>query len=73
MFLKKPKQEILKLVKQKPKYREFWSVFQLNAGSTDETFEALNYYNFLISCGIQTKLLSTPPFSLVKNTLLQFI
>ena len=32
-FLDKPKKETSKLVKNKMKYGEFWSVFQLNAAS----------------------------------------
>ena len=47
------------MVKHKLKYKELWFVFQLNSASGDETYKALNY-NFLISCCIQTKLMSKP-------------
>ena len=73
VLLNKLKKEILKLVKYKLKYEEFCSVIWLYAASSYETYKALTYNNFFISCCIQSKLVSTLPFSMVENPLLQFI
>ena len=60
-------QKLSKLVKYKLKYEEFWSVYLFNAASSGETWKVLTYNNFLISCCIQPKLVSTPPFSMIEN------
>ena len=73
VFLNKLKKENSKLVKYKLKYEEFCCVIWLYAASSDETCKALTYNNFLISCCIQPKLVSTLPFSILENILLRFI
>ena len=56
------------MVKYKLNYEECCSVIQLNAASSDKT-----YNNVLISCCIHSKLVSAPLFLIVKNPLQQFI
>ena len=67
------KKEISKLVKYELKYEELWSVFLLNAASSDETREALTYSNFSRSCCIHPKLVSAPLFLMVENLFRQSI